>query len=388
MRKLTIQYIALLLVALPLLSVFANDTGAASSRVAVIKEMKGVVKVKKAGGSKEFTAFAKMSLNEGDILAVGAGGSAVLQFANGTDEDDKMTASANTTLTFSKLSNKKGTITKVSMLSGSVWSTVKSIANKDDEFTLETPTAAMGVRGTNLLVGVNPVTGASTFLIASGVGQVKSKMSVTKEVLIYPSQQLTLDSKEEPEDISENIIPMDVKRITSETDSKIIEEIIKSKIDIDDENELYINRLKDQQSQSGSNQTQEELDRVSRNLDNLIGNIVNQAIVDNKVDKDKINKLIDEVNKGLVNKLDLTKIVPMDLTAQEKLKQDSLNELLKLREARIKEEKKKADELKEQNELLQKVLKEKAEVEIKNKKAAEEKKKKALEEYESQLNEL
>ena len=70
--------LALLIVIVPLLGVWANESSAASSRVAVIKELKGTVKVKKAGGSKEFTAFAKMSLNEGDVLSVGGGGSAVL----------------------------------------------------------------------------------------------------------------------------------------------------------------------------------------------------------------------------------------------------------------------------------------------------------------------
>jgi hypothetical protein len=392
LRRGLIQFIAFLLVALPVLGVFSKDTYAASSRVAVIKEMKGTVKVKKAGGSKQFTAFTKMSLNEGDVLAVGAGGSAVLQFSNGTDEDDKMTASANTTLTFSKLSNNKGTITKVSMLSGSVWSTVKSITNKEDQFTLETPTAVMGVRGTNLLVGVNPNTGDSTFFIASGVGQVIPKKSNSSgpSVLLNPSQQLTLDSNEEPEDISANVIPIDLQRITSETDSKIIEEIIKSKNDIDNENDEYIKKLNEQQSQPGSKETQEVIDRLTKNLDNLIGNIVKQAIEDNKVKEDEIQDFIDLVNEQIKDgrKLDLTKVVPLDLTAEDKLKQEELKKLQIEREKRIKELKEKADEQNRQNELTQKVLKEKLEKDRINKMAVEEKNKKAKADYESQLSEL
>jgi len=62
MRKLIINLMAALLIALPLLVVLADDASAATSRVAVIKEFKGTVKVKKSGGSKEFTAFAKNEL--------------------------------------------------------------------------------------------------------------------------------------------------------------------------------------------------------------------------------------------------------------------------------------------------------------------------------------
>lgn len=75
MRKNLLRLVVFLLAALPLFGAFAEPSSAASSRVAVIKELKGTVKVKKAGGSKEFTAFAKMSLNEGDVLAIGSGSS-------------------------------------------------------------------------------------------------------------------------------------------------------------------------------------------------------------------------------------------------------------------------------------------------------------------------
>src|SRR5690242_797040 len=121
MRRIVLALLALLIIAVPLNGAFADRAHAASSRVAVIKELKGTVKVKKSGGSKEFTAFAKMSLNEGDVLSVGDNGSAVLQFANGTSEDDRMTVSSNSKLSFSKLSDKKGTTTKVSMWSGKAW---------------------------------------------------------------------------------------------------------------------------------------------------------------------------------------------------------------------------------------------------------------------------
>ena len=92
----------------------------------------GTVTVKKAGGAKEFKAFAKMSLNEGDVLKTGKDSSAVLQFAGGMSENDRMTLAANTTLTFSKLSNRSGTRTKVKMWTGSAWVDVKSVGAPHD----------------------------------------------------------------------------------------------------------------------------------------------------------------------------------------------------------------------------------------------------------------
>jgi hypothetical protein len=50
MKRLTIQMLAFLLSALPLLGVYAKDISAASSRVAVIKELKGTVKLMVAAG--------------------------------------------------------------------------------------------------------------------------------------------------------------------------------------------------------------------------------------------------------------------------------------------------------------------------------------------------
>lgn len=169
MSRSIVRLLIFVLVSLPVLGALGKEASAATSRVAVIKEMKGSVKVKKAGGSKEFTAFAKMSLNEGDVLAVGSDSSAILQFANGTSEDDRMTVASNSKLTFSKLSDKDGTTTKVSLFNGSVWVDVKSIENEEDKFTLETPTSIMGVRGTHLLVNVDPVSGATRLTVAAGV---------------------------------------------------------------------------------------------------------------------------------------------------------------------------------------------------------------------------
>ncbi|TFE30777.1 FecR domain-containing protein [Cohnella luojiensis] len=402
MRKFTFQFIAALLVALPLLGVLAKETSAASSRVAVIKELKGTAKVKKSGGSKEFTAFTKMSLNEGDILAVGTGGSTVLQFANGTSEDDQMAVSSNTTLTFSKLSDSKGTTTKVSMLKGSVWSNVKSIKNEEDQFTLETPTAIMGVRGTNLYMTVDPITGDAKLVIVSGIGKItpKNEKKNSQDIYIFPNQQITIDDREETDKFQDEIIPIDIGDIMENASPNVIEAIIKSKESIDKENDEFIKKQREKLDSdrpeiideiSGRYEgikTLEDLNRITRNLDNLIGNIINNAIKENKVDKDELQKLIDKANETLTKKLDLDKIVPPELTDNEKKKQDLIKLLEKEKADRVKKEKEQEDLIRKQNELLKKLVEEKKKIEEANKKAQEEALKKAKEEYERQLDEL
>ncbi|RKP54317.1 hypothetical protein D7Z26_13215 [Cohnella endophytica] len=399
LKKQTLRFLVLILALLPLLGALAQGASAATSRVAVVKELKGSVKVKKAGGSKEFTAFAKMSLNEGDILIVGEGGSAVLQFANGTSEDDQMGVSSNTTLTFSKLSDRNGTTTKVSMLKGSVWSSVKSIKNKDDQFTLETPTAIMGVRGTNLFVGVDPLTGESKFFIASGVGQVTPKAANGQDprnsYFIYPSQQLSLDDSQSG-DLQGNIIPVDLDSLIRNVSPKIIEEIIKSKAAIDKENEDFINKQKQLLENGGQAETNTTLDiktlsdleRISRNLDNLISNLVKKAIDNNIVNKDAIKKIVDEANLNLAKKINLDNVQPLELTDKEKAKQAEILKKLKEKEDQLKKQKELEDAKRKQEELLKKLEEQKKKTQDANKAAEELKKKKAKEEYEKQLAEV
>jgi len=395
MKKLVAYALGLLLVALPLLGVLAQEASAASSRVAVVKELKGTVKVKKSGGSKEFTAFAKMSLNEGDILTVGAGGSAVLQFANGSSEDDQMTVSANTTLTFSKLKEGKNTVTKVSVQNGSVWSTVKSIKSANDEFTLETPTAIMGVRGTNLFASVDPVTGDSRFIIASGIGQIvptnKRTNATPPNVFVFPNQQLTVDDRNQTDEFPNEVVPVDLSAFVNNLSPEIIEAILKAKNAIDQENEEFINKkkkeLEDGQTDSSLElNTVEDLNRITQNLYNLVANMLQEALRSQKIAQAELQKLIDEANQTLNKKIDLPNTPPPALTELEKRKQ----ELLKQREqARLEAAKKQkeADLQRQLEEMIKKLADEKKKQEEANQKALEEKKNKAKEEYAKKLAE-
>jgi hypothetical protein len=295
-RKTIIQLLIGIIIALPILGVFANDVSAASSRVAVIKEMKGTVKVKKAGGSKEFTAFAKMSLNEGDVLKTSAGSSATLQFANGSSEDDKMTVAANTTITFSKLSNSNGTSTKVSMFNGSVWVDVKSISSKKDEFSLETPTAIMGVRGTHLLVTVDSATGATHLTVAAGVVKASSPGSNddSKSIDVYPTQNaLFTENNQGNSEIT--IAPVDLELLMKQNDASIVQAILENSADIIAENEQYVAKYEDQGIPGSLGSSQEDLARFKSNTENLLGAIADQAVKSGLLTQERLDQIVEVV---------------------------------------------------------------------------------------------
>ncbi len=223
-----------------------------------------------------------------------------------------MTVSANTTLTFSKLKEGKNTVTKVSVQSGSVWSTVKSIKSASDEYTLETPTAIMGVRGTNLLVYVDPVTGDSKFVIFSGVGQIAPTntrtISQPPDVVVLPNHQVTIDDRNQTTQFPGEVIPIDLSSFLNGVSPQVIESIIGAKNAIDQENQQFIEKKK-QELEAGQPGTptgsSADLDRIIQNLNNLITNMLQEALKGNKITPSELQKLVDEANPTLNKKIDL-----------------------------------------------------------------------------------
>nr|WP_255654874.1 FecR domain-containing protein [Cohnella sp. REN36] len=259
-----------------------------------------------------------MSLNQGDIITSGPKGSAVLQFANGSSEDDQMTLGADTSMTFAKVSDKKGTVTKVSVLKGNVWSHVKSIKSAEDAFQLETPTASMGVRGTNFAVVVDPKTGTTTLLVLSGIVQT-GLPSAPATVPVYPTQQIQLNpSDRQPE---AKIAFADLNAFVQSASSELVQAIIKQAPEINQENEAFIQRLQNGNGllqPTSSFQIPSDLSPVQQNLEQLVGNLAQKAIEQNKSISSDIQKAIDEANSkmtDLMKKLDLGNVKPLDPAA-------------------------------------------------------------------------
>ncbi|WP_438448616.1 FecR domain-containing protein [Gorillibacterium sp. sgz5001074] len=316
-----------------LVSVAAETAEAKSSRLAVITDVGGDATVQAAGASQAYDAYTNMGLNQGDLIVTGANSYVVLKIK---DTDDELTIGADSEVYISELAKKgSGKSSKLKMWAGSVWSSVKKLVSDDDELQVETPTAVMAVQGTNYLVTVNPKTKETSVIVASGVVRVDSSSVLadpesqqtmnTQEnryVLVYPAQQINLDKRDEVKDLRTKVEFIDMGSLVNQAPPKVLESIIKNKAEIDKENAEFLEKQKQQLEQNvhrpaGSTlliKDQSDLDKIGKNLDNLVGNLAKAAIDEKKIQQ----KTIDEANKKIddpLKKLDLSKVEQLDKTA-------------------------------------------------------------------------
>ena len=368
-----------------MLSLTAQSVHAGMMRSVQIKQVTGTVHIQKAGSIKSFRAYEGATLHQGDHIRTEAYSSVTFEVV---DRGDRLTVDENSELYISDLRNESGnTHTSFYIWSGSMWAQVATLVQSEDIFEIETPAAFMGVRGTTLLVGVDPVTGESKFYIASGQGKVskKGEEEQGKGTTLYPNEQITLDEDTDSEDFDAYKNTSDLDDLVSNTSHAIIEAIIANKAKIDQENEEYMAKL--QADLGGASVSdQETIDRINQNLDNLVGNIVKKAIDQNKVDEAQIKVFIAKINEQLDKKLDLSKVKDQEFSAAEKAKQAQIKLLEEERKKKQDAEKLKQEELKNQNAELQKKLKEQLEKQKQEKQKAEEAaKKKAEEEFAKKL---
>lgn len=357
-----------------------NIVGAQSVRTAKVEEIVGTVLIQKNGGAKSIRAYSGMILQQGDRISTNAFSSVKIVIQ---DTKDEITVDEKADLFIAAMNDEFGLKnTKFTIWSGSVWANVTTLVNSKDKFDLETPTSTMNVRGTHLLVGVDPRTGESIFYIASGVGQVrKNGQGAESGTIIYPNQQVTVD--QETDDYNGNKNIADLENLISNTSNAIIEAIIASKAAIDQENDEYIGKLREEAQ--GSNQ--ESIDRVDQNLQNLVGNLIKEAIKQNIVDELAIKKFIEGINAQLDKKLNLDNVKAPELSSEEKAKQEQLRLLEEERKKKQEQEKNRQEDLKKQNaDLLNKMLDQLNKQKEQNEKALEEAKKKAEEQFKSKLD--
>lgn len=331
-------------------------------RVAIISALSGDVTIKKGGGSKTYDAYESMSLNQGDTVYTGDSSSVTLNLASG---DADVTLGDNAELNVSDLNSANGNKkSKLKVWAGSMWVKVKSLAGADDEFEVETPTAVMGVRGTQFFVSVDPVSGKTKMAVGSGrvsattVTSSSEETQTTTFTYVNPTQEISLDSRNETNDLDLKVEFFDLEDFIKNVSPEIIKELILNKAEIDKENDEFVAKkqkeIADGTSTNDKNslsiKSQSDLDKVKQNLDNLIGNVAKQAIASNKLDQKTADTIIAEANKKIDStdkKLDLSKVKPLDKTAgvDPELEKKKQEELKKLEEAKLKNklEKEKAE---------------------------------------------
>lgn len=382
-----------------LFSVLSNVwTGAAfakESRAAIVVSVEGTVMVTKAGGSTEYRAFEDMSLSQGDHIRTEAGSNVVLQVV---DQEDEVTIGENTELYISSLveADDGGKKSKLKMWAGSLWFKVKKLVNADDEFEVETPTAVMGVRGSNGYIETK--LGQIYALMTSGVLETTPTTDNgghSDSANVYPGQQINL--LDESGEFSEYVTPIDIKGFVGSAPPSVIQQLLTTIQIIREENEQFVQDVGDGAKKvdpkSGLKlDSSDELQKFGANLTNLIANIAKEALDAKKLPANDVQQLIEKANQATQgDKIDLNNVKPYDPSvgldpAVQQAKREQMERLKNERERQQENEKRQQQERLRQNAALQQQLEaERKRLEEANKKAKEEQEKKANEQYIQQL---
>lgn len=359
------------------------------ARYATIKAVKGVVYINRGTGLKAIRAFDGIPLFHGDHIRTEANSSVIITTQ---DRKDEFAIDENASIYLSDLRNDDTSkITRLYIFSGSVWVSASSLEESKDVFELETYKAYMSIRGTHLFVSVNPATGVPYFYIASGLGVVNDRASNNGNgngAFIYPSQAINLmgdPGDPSTPDMNDFVNTIDIEAFIQNASSGIIEAIIQSKLNIDRENQEYIDKLNRDKQQGLLNET--DIQRIRNNLNIIVSNIIKEAINQSKVNESNIQGLINTINQQLLNKIDLNNVKPLELSDAEKKKQEQLKKLEEERRKKLEEEEQKKQELQNMNqELLKKLEEQRAKQEAAKQKAQEEARKKADEALRNKLD--
>ncbi|WP_019637719.1 stalk domain-containing protein [Paenibacillus fonticola] len=354
------------------------------SRTAVIEQIRGKVWINQAGGSLTYQAYNGMKLHQGDHIVTENDTSAIIKTA---DREDEITISENSKLYISNLSVSDTSHTKHTsfmLWSGLASANVSSLANAKDTFNILTPTAVNNVRGTNFMVSIDPVTGLPKLFVSSGLVQASGKGTSQDPAFVYPAQQLTLFPNSQAPNEPYIVDPSD---LVNQASPAVIEALLRAKQKIDRENEELLERMRN--GASGSNPgdlPQGDLDQYQQNLNQLLGNIVKQTLVQKKMDPIDLQTLIDQVNKQSDAKIDLNHVPPLQLSEKEKQQQERQKQLEEEQKKRLEQQNKERQLAEQRQSLIAKVEAERERIEQENKKKQEEAAKRAEALYKQSLS--
>jgi hypothetical protein len=200
--KLTLSFMLIFSILWPAVVTEAKD----SVKVGKITAVSGKSEVKKSGGTKKFNAFKGMAITQGDTIITGSDGQVNLDL----DANKEVTIGAGTTLTISQLvesAKALGGKTSLKLQNGQVLIKVKKKLDGDSRFEIETPTAIMGVMGTEFFVSVNPNQGNPALIgglgnngylgVLEGTVRVASPLNPNANAFsITASQQLLMNGQQ------------------------------------------------------------------------------------------------------------------------------------------------------------------------------------------------
>lgn len=238
------------------LTVFGADKVSAK-----LIQMEGDVQIIRAGGEKPFKAFLNMRLTEGDKIITGSSGKAKVQM----DDEVVITLAENTRIYLSELRGSNGAKqSSISLQSGGVGSSVKEKLKDNSRFEIKTPTAVMGVRGTEFFtqyyngnVDVRVVDGVVEVTVnVSKEGDVTGVSGTGLKTYTFPIpalKQVAFSEGEAVKDLPDNVEDFDldglpvpfldrVREINAESPDSIPENIMNT---IDEAVKKAVNELKE-----------------------------------------------------------------------------------------------------------------------------------------------
>ncbi|KPD07727.1 hypothetical protein AM501_13920 [Aneurinibacillus migulanus] len=143
------SFLSLLLIMAVIIPGFAQAKD--TQKVGKITAVSGSTEVKKSGGKKQVKAFKSMAITQGDTIITGRNGKVNMDL----DSDKEVIIGPNTKLVISQLVQNARAMsgkTSMSLLGGSVMVKVKKKLTGDSRFEIKTPTAIMGVMGTQFVM--------------------------------------------------------------------------------------------------------------------------------------------------------------------------------------------------------------------------------------------
>ncbi|MFC5530762.1 FecR domain-containing protein [Cohnella yongneupensis] len=315
MFKRTRLAVTLLLASILMISMVAPAVFAKSAPAAFITTVSGDVIVKKAGGSKPIPAFVNMPLEQGDFLSTGREGSLTIQIV---EPESTRTLGPGSEATIKKLS--QGALGKrlgIMLWKGSMWNSVHSLKSNEEDY-VETPAAKLEVKGTNFLVtvkadGTLSVAVASGLVTASITGvQPGASNSSGGQLLLAPTQQLTVDPNHPPVNLQNSVSIIDITQTVTQADAGILKAFMLSAPAIFSENEAFLQGLASSLEQGKQPSIQregiasdltlgssDELEQLKQNLNALISNVAASAIALDPEKSAELLKLIEDVNRQI-----------------------------------------------------------------------------------------
>lgn len=383
-----------LLILSVVVSMFAGTAFGSSARFAVVTDIVGTATVAKAGGSKEIRLYVGMELHEGDRLQVGKGGSVTLQLS---DRKDEIVLGENWSGTLSKLriNDHGGTDTAIKTWAGAMYSNVQTMPSSGSTYTVETPTATMGARGTHFTIYIDPTTKLLTMFVSAG--QVEATGTTDDEsdrAILLPAQQAWLYPGESPD---ARVGYIDPDNIAVTVDSDILAALLRNKQQVDGENDDW---LADGAASTGgtlSLSDQEALERYRANVENALFHLLQQALSAGRMTDAQLADIIDQANRQIgdaARQYDLNRDVPpIDRTAgidpdEEARRQRMRDEAERRRQQQQQQQDDRRQQVQNNNQaLLEQLEQRRQEQEQANRQAAEERAQDAADRHRDQLTE-